>query len=169
MVGFVTAPVDAFTFEWTTGMGTTFSPVTGAAAAITVIPAVEAGRTVVTITIAGGHVRRRWLKVTVDATQVSVDGCELDGELSGNPVTLPSGDGTPGGNAVFHLGNQPGDVNGDRVTLLTDVGLIRAAVNPLPVPITNIYDVDKSGQVVLTDLGLARAAVSPLPLPLISP
>lgn len=111
------------------------------------------------------------MKVTIDATQVTVGGVELDGELSGNPVGLPSGDGTAGGDAVFYLGSVTGDVDGDRKTLLTDVGLIRSVVNPfLAVPITDVYDADKDGKVLLTDVGGARLDVNPFfTLPLITP
>ena len=125
----------------------------------------------VTITIADDHLRRRWLKVTVDAEQVSAGGVALDGEMTGNPVALPSGELMPGGDAVFYLGNVPADVDADRRTTLTDVGVVRAAANPfLPVPITSIYDVDKSGKVLLTDVGEARVDVNPFfMLPLISP
>jgi hypothetical protein len=95
----------------------------------------------------------------------------LDGEMSGNPAGLPSGELSPGGDAVFYLGNQPGDVDGDWRTLLADVGLVRANANPfLPVPISNLYDVDKDGKVLLTDVGETRLDVNPFAtLPLLSP
>ena len=95
----------------------------------------------------------------------------MDGELLGNPPVLPSGNGASGGDAVFFLGNLPGDVNGDRQTLLADAVLIRAAANPfLDVLLTDVYDVDKDEQVLLTDVGLARVDVNPLfTLPLIAP
>ncbi len=171
VVTFATTPIDALTFEWTTGTGTTFSAVTGVATAVTATAQTVGGVTVLDIVIADDHVRRRWLKVTLDATQVTVNGVMLDGELAGNPVTLPSGDGTPGGNAVFYLGNVSGDVNADRKTLLQDVGLIRAAVNPfVTVPITDINDVNKDGKVLLSDVGEARLDVNPFfVLPLITP
>jgi len=171
IVDFATTPDAAFTFESTTGTGSTFSPVFDVATAITVTPTVISNATVVDIGIADDHVRRQWLKVTIDATQVTTVGIELDGELSGAPMVFPSGDGAPGGDAVFFLGNQPGDVDGDRKTLLTDVVLIRAAVNPFfGVPITDVYDVDKDEKVLLTDVGLARVDVNPFfTLPLITP
>jgi hypothetical protein len=152
-------------------MGTTFSPVTDAETAISVTAAEQDGVTVVTIVVDNDHVRRRWLKVTIDASQVTAFSMDLDGELSGNPVTLPGGDALPGGDPVFFIGNLPGDVDGDRRTLLTDAGLVRAAVNPfILVPITNVYDVDKDGRVLLTDAGETRADVNPfIVIPLISP
>lgn len=168
---FATTTDAAFSFEWTEPTGTVFSPVTDAATAITVTPTVVGGVTVVDIVLANDHVRQRWLKVTIDATEVTAGGIELDGELSGNPVVLSSGDGTAGGNAVFYIGNTRGDVTGDRKTTLTDVGQIRLLVNPaLGVPIDSVFDVDKSGKVQLTDVGYARLGVNPaFQLPLISP
>jgi len=55
--------------------------------------------------------------------------------------------------------------------LLTDVGSIRTRVNPfVPVPITNLWDVDKDGRVQLSDVGAARAVVNPFfTLPLVVP
>ena len=116
------------------------------------------GVTIATVILADDHVLRRWLKVTIDATQVTAGGVELDGELVGNPVQFPSGDDVPGGDAVFHLGNLTGDVDFDRTTTLTDIGMIRAEVQLfVQVPITNVFDVDKDGRVLLTDVGEARA------------
>ena len=124
-----------------------------------------------TVIITDDHVRKRWLKVTVDAAQITGNGVAFDGEMGGNPVVLPSGNGTPGGNAVFYVGNLPGDVDDSGTTLLTDMGIILAAMNPFfTVPITNAFDVDKSGKVVLTDVGEARLDANPFfQLPIISP
>ncbi|MGD2107961.1 MAG: cohesin domain-containing protein [Phycisphaerae bacterium] len=171
IVDFATSPEDAFTFEWTTGTGTTFSPVTDVATAIMLIPSEQNSVTVIDILLADDHVRRRWLKVTIDATQVTTSGVELDGELMGSPMVFPSGDTAPGGDAVFYLGNLTGDVDGDRKTQLADVVQIRAAVNPFfVVPITDVYDVDKDGKVQLTDVGLCRLEVNPFfAIPLITP
>lgn len=150
-----------------------FFPVTDAATAITVTPTLQGDVTVVTIVLDDYHVRRRWLMVTIDSTQVIASGVELDGEMVGNPVVLPSGDNIPGGDAVFYLGNTPGDVDDDRKTTLTDLGLIRSCpcFNPFfRVPITEWYDVDKDVWVRLADLGAARVEVNPFfKLPLISP
>ena len=95
----------------------------------------------------------------------------MDGELSGNPVSFPSGNGAPGGDAVFYVGNLAGDSSGDQRTLIGDAGDIRLQVNPfLQVPITNVYDIDKDGKVLVTDAGAARVDVNPFyVLPLISP
>jgi hypothetical protein len=170
-VDFATVAADAFTFEWTTGSGTAFELDPDAAANTTVTDTVEPGGTLVTIVITDNHVRRRWLKVTVLGAQVSAGGCGLDGELSGNPVSMPSGDGSPGGDAVFYLGNMPGEVTGDRKVLFTDVGDVRAELDLfLQVPITNIYDVNKSGKVLFTDVGDTRAELDLFfTLPLIAP
>ena len=84
---------------------------------------------------------------------------------------MPSGEGTPGGNAVFFLGNMPGDVSNDLRTTLTDVGQIRSRVNPFVlVPITDAFDVNKDGKVVLSDVGESRLEVNPFTtLKLIAP
>ena len=171
IVDFAATPDAAFTFEWTDPTGTTFWPVTDAATAITVTATVPVDVTVVEIVLDDDHIRQRWLKVIIDSTQITSSGVELDGELVGNPVVLPSGDGTSGGDATFFVGSMPGDVSGDRKTRLFDVGQIRLEVNPAyPVPIENIYDVDKSGKVRLWDVGLTRVDLNPaFALPLISP
>ncbi|MFQ5496063.1 MAG: hypothetical protein ACE5EX_11860, partial [Phycisphaerae bacterium] len=108
---------------------------------------------------------------TLDAAQVSGSGVPLDGEMTGNPVVLPSGDGTFGGDAVFYVGNMAGDVDGDRVVRLGDAVLAREQANPfLPVLIDNVFDVDKDGVVRLGDAVLIREESNPfLGLPLISP
>jgi hypothetical protein len=171
VVDFATVPAAAFQFDWTTGSGTTFSPVDNVATAVAVTSDVQGPATVVTIILADDHVRRRWLRVTLDSAQVTASGLALDAELSGSPALTPSGNGLPGGNAVFYFANVAGDVDGDRKTMLSDVGLVRAAVNPFAnVPITNVFDVDKSGRVQLTDVGETRADVNPFfTLPLLSP
>ncbi len=171
VVAFATTPANAFSFEWTTGSGTTFSPMTNASLNTTVSATSPGPVTIVTITLANDYVMRRWLKVTIDAAQVTSLGVALDGEMTGNPVVLLSGNGTPGGNAVFFLGNMNGDVDLDRRALLTDVGSIRTRVNPfVSVPITNAWDVDKDGRVQLSDVGATRAAVNPFfTLPLVAP
>ncbi len=164
IVSFSSTPASAFSFQWTTGAGTTFSAMSSPATAATVTTSVENGRTIAVVVLTDNHVRRRWLQVTIDATQVTVGGVQLDGELVGNPAVMPSGNGSPGGNAVFYLGNVSGDVDDDRSTRLSDVGLIRncSCFNPfVRVPITNAQDVDKDGRVVLTDVGLARVDVNP--------
>jgi hypothetical protein len=170
-VTFATTAAAAFSFEWTTGGATTFSAVSNPGTAITVTPTEEGGATIVTIVLADNHIRRRWLKVTVLASQITTGIAALDGELTGNPVVLPSGNGVPGGNAVFFIGNVTGDVDGNRQTALADVGLIRGSVNPfVNVPITNVFDVNKDKRVQLSDVGEARLDVNPFfTLPLIVP
>ena len=169
-VTFVTTPDAALSFASTTGTGTTFSPVSDGVNNITVVETLENGLSVITIVMNDDFIRSRWLEVTLDATQVTAFGVELDGEVVGNPVVLPSGDATPGGNAVFYIGNVAGDADGDRTTLLTDIGIIRGAVNPfVTVLITDPNDVDKDSKLLLTDVGDARAEVNPFfTLPLIT-
>ncbi|MEK6675881.1 MAG: hypothetical protein AABZ47_09540, partial [Planctomycetota bacterium] len=171
IVTFATIPRAAFSFHWTTGTGTTFTPVDESVFTISVNAVVDSGVTLVTITLADDHVRNRWLRVTIDSLQVTYLGMTLDGESGGNPVALPMGNGLPGGNAVFVIGSKSGDVDGDRRVTLSDVGLIRPQVNPfLNVPISSLFDVDKSGRVLLSDVGEARVDVNPfVTLPLITP
>ncbi len=172
VVTFATTPADAFSFEWTTGSGTVFSAVPDVALNFTITSMDPGGQTVVDIVIANNFVKRRWLKVTCLASQVSLGGsCQMDGELSGNPMLLPSGDGMPGGDAICYIGNVPGDVDADQKTLIDDAVAIRAQVNPfVNVPITNVFDVDKDGKVLINDAVAARAEVNPFfTLPLITP
>jgi hypothetical protein len=150
-----------------------FESVFDAVNMIVVTPFVENNRTVAEIIIANGHVMRRWLKVTAIATEITSGGVELDGELAGNPVIVPSGDGFAGGDAIFYIGHVPADVDANRKVELTDPGLIRncSCFNPfLEALITEPNDVDKDGRVVLTDVGKARVNVNPFfTLPLIAP
>jgi hypothetical protein len=171
LVTFATTPDAAFSYQWTFGIDTLFSPMDNPGGAVTVTAFDGGGFTVVDIVIVDNHVRQRWLEVTVDAAQITSNGSQLDGELTGNPLLLPSGDGTAGGNALFYIGNMPGDVTGDRKDTLTDVGQIRLRVNPaFSVPIDDIYDIDKSGKIQLTDVGQARLTVNPgFAIPLIAP
>ncbi len=171
LVNFATTPDAAFGLEWTTGTGTIFSPVTAVAGDITASAIDGGGFSIVDIVLADDFARKRWLKVTVDSTQITTTGVNLDGELSGNPALLPSGDGTPGGNAIFIVGNMPGDVGTDRRTTLGDVGQIRIQVNPFVITaITNAFDVNKDGRVLLSDVGASRLEVNPfITLPLIAP
>jgi hypothetical protein len=170
VVDFATTPFDACTFEWSLSPAhTTFEGVADPANTITVTADVATGKTVLTVIIDDAHVMARWLKVTIDAVEVTAGGCELNGELSGNPVTMPSGDGANGGSAVFYVANAPADIDGDRRALPADLGLIALQVGPFPVPITNIYDIDKSGQVLNADLGAGALLITPFALPLIAP
>lgn len=171
LVDFATTPADAFSFEWTTGSGTSFTPISVAAGTISVSAVDGGGVTTVDIVFDDNLIRRRWLKVTVDATQISTSGVLLDGELQGNPLLLPSGDGTSGGDAVFFFGSMPGDVDGDRVTLFSDAVQTRVQLNPfVSVPIDNVYDVNKDGLVLFSDAVQVRVELNPFfTLPLISP
>jgi len=124
------------------------------------------GKTVVTITFTDGEIRNRWLKTMVDASQVlsSGSGLDLDGELTA-PLTLPSGDGSAGGDAEFIIGNRFGDVDGNYRCLLNDAILVRNHVGGAFVPISNVFDLDKSGRALLNDAILARSQVSGVALP----
>lgn len=164
-------PTDAFSFEWTNPNGSTFTPVTNVASTFLVSEATKGGVTVVTIVIDNDTVMKRWLKTTIDAAQVSVAGALLDGDLAGNPISMPSGDTVPGGNAVFYLASMPGDVQGDLVTTLDDVSLDRIESNPtIAVLIDNVFDVNKDGAVTLDDVSVTRMASNPtIGVPLITP
>ena len=169
-VAFHDSPEDAFTFEWTTGTGTTFSagPDSGV---ITITTELIDDNTVVTIVIDDDEVVKRWLKVTIAADKVTAGGKDLNGELENDDdcVDLPSGSGPAGGDAVFYLGNVPGDVDDDRRALTSDLALIAIEISEDPVPITNIYDVDKNGEVQQADVDEVAEHLSPFMLPLISP
>ncbi len=171
VVDFQASPNDAFSFEWTALNGSTFTPVTNVATTFAVSAATVNGVTVVTIVIDDDTVSKRWLKTTIDATQVSTVGGLLDGELTGNPTVMPSGDALPGGNAVFYLANMPGDADGDLVATLDDVSLVRLESNPtIAVLIDNVFDVDKDGVVTLDDVSTTRLVSSPtIGIPLITP
>jgi len=122
------------------------------------------GKTVVTITFESGQIKNRWLKTIIDASQVSANGLNLDGELP-SPLTLPSGDGTAGGNAEFIIGSRIGDVDANYYTLFNDAIGIRSRAGAALVGISNAYDIDKSGRVLLNDAILTRNAVSGTALP----
>jgi methionine-rich copper-binding protein CopC len=74
----------------------------------------------------------------------------LDGEIVNN--TLPSGDGVPGGNAVFTFTvpvSCTADLNGDQVVDLTDLAILLAAFGQTG---PNVADINQDGVVDLTDL-----------------
>jgi hypothetical protein len=84
---------------------------------------------VMTLTFDNASVVDTWVKVTLfgDGTLRDEEGQALDGEplrgaagpgyIASADRDLPSGDGTPGGDAVFYVGSLGGDMNGDgRVT-----------------------------------------------------
>lgn len=170
IVAFATTPADAFSFEWTTGADTTFTPISAPAGTVSVT-ATDGGVTTVDIVFEDNLIRRRWLKVVVDAAQITAGGVTLDGELQGNPVQVPSGNGTAGGDAVFFLGNLAGDVDGNQKVEFLDAVLARSQLNPfLFVPIDNASDIDKDGKVLFFDAVQARVELNPFfALPLISP
>jgi len=165
----VTFSVDAaaaFSYETTPEQSTdkTFTPFAPPTAPVYTVDN-GSGKTVVTITFADGEIKNRWLKTIVDASQVSANGMDLDGELP-SPLTLPSGDGTAGGNAEFIIGHRFGDVDGNYRCLLNDAVLVRNQVSgTVVVGISNAYEVDKNERVLLNDAILARNAVSGIALP----
>jgi aminopeptidase N len=97
--------------------------------------------------------------VTVADTVVSsAAGISLDGEMAdpNNPASLPSGEGLPGGNAVFDFSvaaHCPGDLNGDGFRNVSDFTLFAAAFgSQLGDPDYNPdADLDGNGIVNVTD------------------
>jgi len=84
-----------------------------------------------TITLAGMSAIDTWVKVTLKAAATTtLMGRPLDGEapitgsdrgyIADAAVDLPSGDGVPGGNAVFYVGSLRGDFNGDGLVTAAD-------------------------------------------------
>jgi len=124
----------------------------------------SSGKTVVTITFADGEIKNRWLKTTLDASQVSANGFDLDGELT-SPLTLPSGNGMAGGNAAFIIGDRIGDADCNYRCLFNDAILIRHHADGLAAGISNAFDIDKNDQVLLNDAILTRSSASSIPLP----
>ncbi|MCX5672155.1 MAG: cadherin domain-containing protein [Planctomycetota bacterium] len=92
----------------------------------TLMPASLAGSgtSVMTLALAPGSVVDTWVKVTLrgDGTVHGVSGQALDGESKGGSgrsyvydasLDLPTGNGSPGGDAVFYVGSLRGDFSGD--------------------------------------------------------
>ncbi|MCX5676783.1 MAG: DUF4347 domain-containing protein [Planctomycetota bacterium] len=84
-----------------------------------------------TITFASGSVVNTWVKVTLSSAGIAdLSGNALDGEVraggSGRgylynaAVDLPTGDGLPGGDAVFYVGSLRGDFSGDLAITAAD-------------------------------------------------
>ena len=165
VVAFATDAAAAFSYEATPELSASkvfapFTPPTAPAYAVDD----TSGKTIVAITFANGEIVNRWLKTVIDASQVTANSLHLDGELP-PPLTLPSGDGAPGGDAVFITGNRVGDVDGSYRTLPNDTVIVRNAVSGAAVDITNPCDIDKSGRVLPNDTVLTRNAVSGTALP----
>jgi len=92
----------------------------------TLMPASLAGSgtSVMTLALAPGSVVDTWVKVTLrgDGTVHGASGQALDGESKGGSgrsyvydasLDLPTGNGSPGGDAVFYVGSLRGDFSGD--------------------------------------------------------
>ncbi|MFQ5461499.1 MAG: cohesin domain-containing protein [Phycisphaerae bacterium] len=173
VVSFATTPLAAFSFDWTTGsLGTTFTAVDAAVVAgASATVSTASGVTVVNLVLGDYDVVRRWLRITLDAAQISTGGVAMDGEATGNPVILPSGNGTPGGNCVFYIASMPADSDGNRLTTTDDAIAIRLAVSTSQfVAIDSPYDVNKTRLVTTDDFIDARLLVSTsFKLGLISP
>lgn len=164
-------PLNALTFEWSTINGVDFVPVTPGAIPITASAINGATETTLTIILPDGLITHRWLRVTVKSDSVNNAGMLLDGELSGNPILLPTGDALPGGNTVFLVGSVPGDMDDDQITTLDDQSAIRLQIDTIfSVPINTPFDVDKSGFITNTDVSAVRQQVNPfIGLPVLAP
>jgi len=81
------------------------------------------GTNVMTITLSDGVAVGTWLKVRIEDTAADLAGNRLDGEpaaggsgrgyLYSATKDVPSGDGVPGGDAIFYVGSCIGDCSGD--------------------------------------------------------
>ena len=118
----------------------------------------------VTLAFAGGLPAADTYTVTVrDAVQSMAAGLSLDGEMSSpaTPAALPSGDGQPGGNAVFRFTiAATGDFDLDGDVDLADFGLFQACFNGpnQPPPACNAdADFDGDADVDLVDFGAFQA------------
>jgi hypothetical protein len=99
------------------------------------------GTDVLTITFATASVLDTWVKVTVkgdgsihDAAGQAVDGEPRAGGSGHGYIydagrDLPSGNGVPGGDAIFYVGSLRGDFNGDRFVTAADKAGFMAAWN----------------------------------------
>jgi hypothetical protein len=99
------------------------------------------GSDTMAIALGAEGVRDTWVKVTLrgDGTLRDVVRQTLDGEprsagsglgyIFSSPVDLPTGDGSPGGNAVFYVGSLRGDFNGDGAVTAADKAGFLAAWN----------------------------------------
>ncbi len=163
LVSFTTTPLAAFSFEWTTGsLGATFSPADPAVVAgATTTVSTAGGVTVVNLVLTDDDVTRRWLKITLDAAQISVGGVAMDGEVTGNPVALPSGNSVSGGNCVFYIASMPADTDDNRLTTTDDAIAVRLAVSTSQfVAIDSPFDVNKTRLVTTDDFIETRFSVS---------
>jgi subtilisin-like proprotein convertase family protein len=107
-------------------------------ATLTPLGVAGSGTNTMTITLAGMSAIDTWVKVTLkSAATATVLGNPMDGDA---PVTgsglgyiadaaldLPSGDGIPGGDAVFYVGSLRGDFNGDGYVTAADKASFLAA------------------------------------------
>lgn len=87
----------------------------------------DAGTTTLTVVLASPIVTGR-LTARVDYTTTDAAGNPLDGEIDDPRIgATPSGNGAPGGPAVFHYHVLQGDINADRVVDSNDDDLLKAA------------------------------------------
>ncbi len=122
-----------------------------------------------------------WVKVALDGDSVhNAAGIMLDGDAPGDgsgrgylfdATDLPSGDGTPGGDAVFYVGSLAADATGDGTTDNSDLAVLLANWESGPAifsspsmgDFTGNGDIDDNDLAVL--LGNWEAALDALPSP----
>lgn len=122
------------------------------------------GTAVMSIALADGSALNTWVKVVLNGSTITdTSGNLLDGDapvggsgwgyLHDAAVDLPSGDGTPGGSAVFYVASQVGDIDGDADVDLADLAIL--ANNWMMYPMNDPYaDLNGTFNVTLTDLGI---------------
>ncbi|MBE3098267.1 MAG: lamin tail domain-containing protein [Planctomycetes bacterium] len=104
---------------------------TGETRAITPVSVLPLGDARLVITLPDGSALDTWVKVTLlgGGTLLNLKGSHLDGEPAAtgsgrgyiyDAGDLPTGDGTPGGDAVFYVGSLRGDLDLDRAVTAAD-------------------------------------------------
>ncbi|NQU76022.1 MAG: DUF362 domain-containing protein, partial [Planctomycetes bacterium] len=130
------------------------------------------GTTAITITI--NSVQNTWLKVTLTGV-TDLSGTALDGEGVGSgrgyiydaELDLPSGDGTPGGGAVFYVGSLIGDIDCDGAVNIFDWSIFQPNYGTPSGATAEQGDLNGDGAVNIFDFSLFQPnyghALDPLP------
>ena len=71
---------------------------------------------------------------------------------------VASADGGTGGSGSVRVGFLLGDVNGNRVVTVADVGLVNARLAQFVTAANFIYDINATGTLTVADKGIANAA-----------
>jgi len=116
-----------------------------------------------TISFAEGAAEATWVKVTLNGSTITdLDAYALDGDsptegsglwyLLDAATDLPSGDGVPGGDAIFYVGSLLGDIDGNGKVDGADRNVLEANLGT-----AGPGDLDGSGIVSQTDLNMLVA------------